>query len=78
MALCHKPPAQNLISLRPSNFVCACCPKAGWCCKTKVKDTKIKLLYKPGLGVFTGAQLPGKLSARRRPGLGLPLCCTII
>ena len=28
-------PAQQLISLRPSNFVCACCPKVGWVTKTE-------------------------------------------
>ena len=31
-------PAQQLISLRPSNLVCAYCPKVGWSTKTNVKS----------------------------------------
>ena len=37
MALCHKPPAQNLIALRPSNYVCSCCQNGNWGTKAKVK-----------------------------------------
>ena len=40
----------ELISLRPSNFVCACCPKVGW--GTKVKATKPPPPPSPVRGTF--------------------------
>ena len=43
MALCHKPPAQNLIALSPSNYVCACCQNGNWGTKTKVRGSQLKV-----------------------------------